>query len=1723
VVDGCAPLTVNFQNTSTGSNLNYLWDFGNGNQSNQQNPGAIYIQDGTYSIKLKVWNSSGSDSITKTGYITVFAKPVANFGLLSPVIGCAPSVAKFKDSSTFGTYPIQTWLYDFGDGSVSGSKDPNHTYQNGGVYSVSLQITDTKGCSDVRNRTQYVKISDPFAVDFTVSNGIACSPPLTTSFNPIVSGGTAPYTYSWDFGDASTSATKNPSHTFTGSKIYTITLAVTDANGCTSSVSKAAVNTIGPKADFITNVTSGCAPLSVRFQDKSNPSPPTSTLSWTAGPFSSTSKDATFVFTQPGTYDVTWKTYSAGCGDTLVQKNKITVHPSPNIDFTASDSLICAATKTVNFYPSSTLGIQSWMWHFGNGDSSSSQFPQTTYYDTGKTYEVRLFVRSINGCEQEIIKPNWIQKKTTRANMAVDSLKGCFPYFSNFEGEAFALTPIVHWHWDFGNSDSVDGKSARYSYPDTGSYTASLTVTDQMGCVATASRLIRVGLKPKAAFGMDTSYGCSRGLEVQFENYSRDSSKVFIHGFEWHFEHPKLEGNHFQENPFITYHIHPGKYDVTLKVNNNGCEDSAVYKDTITVLGPYVEQIPRDPCEIENFWDTHHAFGGNKWYWEYNDGSPRDNNKDSVHHVFTQFPWHVDYNITDTITGCWDSLDYNGGILIPYNAWPERSLAHCAPAKISFVSNLLNVDSVLYEFSDGFITKDTSFSHTFDSAGVYWRKLTIYSKQGCIKEYFDSSYITLSSPVAKAILDEDTFCVPKTLKMINLSESQFGIKKARWLVVDYSDIMSLSDTTELYISTPPRFQGNGIKIVLYIEDDSGCVAQTDLRAHAFGPSPSLSFTQEPDCNTAKYRFKVENLGSVGLEPIKYLWKFPGGSSTYHEFLGSFPADVWNEVTFSATDPNGCVFRDTFSFYGKGTKIKTLFSADPVFSTCPPLLVSFKDTSLPGQDSLVSWEWDFGDGTGSLLQNPKKNYLVPGKYGVKLKVTDSKGCSSELRVPDIVIIEGPTGTFNFTPNEACESVLVNFTSNTQGATKIEWDLGDGNLGHDAQLSHTYTRPGRYIPLMILSNDMGCKYSLPPIDTIFVREAPIASFISSEACVGQMQTLISTSSSSEGKIIKSSWIWNNQLIGSGDSVHYTFNQPGKIPVGLIIESSYGCKDTLVQPIEVPGVELRLKALDSLACLGAEITLKADAVGQLDSVESYVWSFGDGVIVENTNSVMSHKYAQKGPYTAKLIVKTYRNCLDSASSRTLLVGDTVAPPTPFVHRVSIGKSMEYQSEFAPSEEVDFLSYHLEMKPEQGSFYEVAERFQRDDTLFVHPALNTLHESYYFRVRSENACGLLSFPTSSLVHRSIEVQASADTNLVDLNWNHYEGWPIAYYVIQKENKIGVFDSIAWVLPDSTHFRDTAVNCYDSPNYRIRAEHAPTEHLFSYSDTTKATPPFKPELPVQRLKRISVEEDKDILADWEKPIYSKFAITGYKVEYSKDGFVFYDATDWLDETARTHTKRSLMVDDQSYYFRLRMKDSCGDIGPAGPESRSILLKTTTDTMERPALNWSTYVGWEIPVHHYLVERIEPDGSIIALAETAASDSFYIDEITEDVGRPDYCYRITAFTQPGDYNALDQVWSHSNISCAPVRSRIFVANAFTPNSDNLNETFHVKGMYIFKYQIRIYTRWGEEIYQSDLFDLGWDGTYKGVPCQEDVYIYTIDAVGTDGQVYHLKGNITLLP
>lgn len=166
---GTSPLAVTFANTSTGTSpLTYAWNFGDpasgaSNTSAVRNPVHTY-DPGTFSVSLTVTNAAGTDTRTRTGYITVSAPPVppvADF-TGTPTSGTSPLSVTFTSTST-GTAPL-TYAWDFGD-PASGPDDtsalpnPIHTY-NPGTYTVTLTVTNVAG-TDTRTRTGYITVSAP--------------------------------------------------------------------------------------------------------------------------------------------------------------------------------------------------------------------------------------------------------------------------------------------------------------------------------------------------------------------------------------------------------------------------------------------------------------------------------------------------------------------------------------------------------------------------------------------------------------------------------------------------------------------------------------------------------------------------------------------------------------------------------------------------------------------------------------------------------------------------------------------------------------------------------------------------------------------------------------------------------------------------------------------------------------------------------------------------------------------------------------------------------------------------------------------------------------------------------------------------------------------------------------------------------------------------------------------------------------------------------------------------------------------------------------------------------------------------------------------------------------------------------------------------------------------------------------------------------------------------
>jgi len=253
--------------------------------------------------------------------------PLAGFSA-KPSTGPAPLVVQFTDSSLGEP---TSWEWDFGDGHSSTAQNPEHTYAVSGVYDVSLTVTNPFG-SDTHVETTAIEVTGlaaPVAYfDAGPRSGIV---PLTVDFEDGSAGG--PTAWAWDFGDGGTSTAQNPSHEYTTSGAYTVTLTVTNTLGSNTRVEPNYISVrepVAPVADFSADRTWGLAPLLVSFTDQSLNDP--TAWAWDFGDGgSSTVRNPQHTYETPGVYTVTQTVANAQGDDTLMKPEYITVEAGQKV------------------------------------------------------------------------------------------------------------------------------------------------------------------------------------------------------------------------------------------------------------------------------------------------------------------------------------------------------------------------------------------------------------------------------------------------------------------------------------------------------------------------------------------------------------------------------------------------------------------------------------------------------------------------------------------------------------------------------------------------------------------------------------------------------------------------------------------------------------------------------------------------------------------------------------------------------------------------------------------------------------------------------------------------------------------------------------------------------------------------------------------------------------------------------------------------------------------------------------------------------------------------------------------------------------------------------------------------------------------------------------------------------------------------------------------------
>ena len=242
-----SPCLISFTNNSKNA-TSYSWNFGDGSSlSTEMNPTHIYSTGGIYIVTLIASGSGGNASRSDTIVIKEKEKhPVANFSF-SGNGNPAPCPVTFTDSSENAS----SYSWDFGDGSPkSTDKNPTHNYITAGNYTVTLTITNS---NEIHTKTSTINISAPEPTAETIANfifsGNQVPAPSKITFTNTSQNASS---YSWNFGDNSTSAETNPVHTYITPGKYTVTLEATGAKGIKTQTKNITINEPKPPTTTIT-------------------------------------------------------------------------------------------------------------------------------------------------------------------------------------------------------------------------------------------------------------------------------------------------------------------------------------------------------------------------------------------------------------------------------------------------------------------------------------------------------------------------------------------------------------------------------------------------------------------------------------------------------------------------------------------------------------------------------------------------------------------------------------------------------------------------------------------------------------------------------------------------------------------------------------------------------------------------------------------------------------------------------------------------------------------------------------------------------------------------------------------------------------------------------------------------------------------------------------------------------------------------------------------------------------------------------------------------------------------------------------------------------------------------------------------------------------------------------------------------------------------------------
>ncbi len=674
---------------------------------------------------------------------------------------CESLITKFNDNSTGN--PV-SWQWNLGNGATSTDQSPSASYTAPGTYKVTLTVKNAAGNTSTTEKT--VTVWAKPQPNFTASPAKGCIPfdvTFTDKSNPVNGTITA---YTWDFGDGATGSGNTAVHTYNNVLSPTVTLTITNSNGCTASKQ-------------LSNIVDAAAPLAVNFNvsDKFLCTAPgaVTVTNTSTGAGNLTYKwdfgdGGTAVGANPGAHTYKAKgiykvkltvTSDKGCTATQTSDDINVANFKTDFQLPAS---ICENSGYIQFSAANTPQTNNITWSVDKGNVYDYDLTGQYYPDGAGTVKVTM-TADYGGCQETVTK-NMVVKPAPQAAFTMDQKAICdAPSTIHLTDKSQGANS---WSWNFGNGQSSTLQNPSVTYNRLGYYYITLTVGNASGCSNTIAQSVDVR-KPEINAWVNGSEGCE-GLTSDFYANSWNNNDT-IASYEWDFG----DGSPKSADPAPSHvYSKAGIYQATLTyTTTNGCKGT-VGMQGFTVIRVFKKpkpdfSSPEAPQICGNNWVHFNGTTdvGQSWNWDFGDyssGGPLQ----QVAHSYRE-PGTYTVTLTVSNDACSSDPVTKTAYIKAVNPFPRFTVQgiDCDHrTEIGFDEQSIgNITSWKWNWGDGkqdiYTTKTSPAKHKYDVKGEYKVLLTV-SDGTCTSTDSVNVQVYPPSPI-NITTDRATMCGNETL------------------------------------------------------------------------------------------------------------------------------------------------------------------------------------------------------------------------------------------------------------------------------------------------------------------------------------------------------------------------------------------------------------------------------------------------------------------------------------------------------------------------------------------------------------------------------------------------------------------------------------------------------------------------------------------------------------------------------------------------------------------------------------------------------------------------------------------------------------------------------------------------------------------------------------------------------------------------------------------------